>query len=105
MRERRDTGTLARLTFVAHVNLRSRIVADHDHRETPPAQTERANLAFGEVMDLAIRLGGTITGEHGTGRLKSPWLADYLGEDVLELNRRVKRALDPDGLLNPGVIF
>jgi glycolate oxidase len=69
------------------------------------AQSEQAQLAFGEIMDLAITLGGTITGEHGTGRLKSPWLLDYLGEDVLELNQRVKRALDPDGILNPGVIF
>ncbi len=74
------------------------------HDPADPAQTEQAHLAFGEVMDLAIRLGGTITGEHGVGRLKQPWLPKYLGEDVMELTRRVKRALDPDGLFNPGVI-
>ena len=39
------------------------------------AMAERAQLAFGEIMDLAIGLGGTITGEHGVGRLKRPWLA------------------------------
>jgi len=68
-------------------------------------QKARAEVAFGEVMDLAIALGGTITGEHGVGRLKQPWLADYLGDDVLELNLRIKRALDPDNTLNPGAMF
>ena len=38
--------------------------------------TERAHVAFGEIMDLAIALGGTITGEHGVGRLKKAWLPD-----------------------------
>lgn len=66
------------------------------------AMAERAQLAYGEIMDLAVDLGGTITGEHGVGRLKLPWLADYLGPDVMDLNRRIKRALDPDDILNPG---
>ena len=39
------------------------------------AMTQRASTAFGEIMDLAVGLGGTITGEHGVGRLKRPWLA------------------------------
>ena len=43
------------------------------------AMTERAHLAFGEIMDLAVGLGGTITGEHGVGRLKRPWLAGLSG--------------------------
>ena len=67
-----------------------------------PAMAERAHLAFGEIMDLAVGLGGTITGEHGVGRLKRPWLAGYLGPDVMELNQRIKQALDPLGILNPG---
>ena len=66
---------------------------------------ERAQVAYGEVMELAMPLGGTITGEHGVGRLKRPWLADYLGPDVLALNQRIKDALDPHGLLNPGAMF
>jgi glycolate oxidase len=65
----------------------------------------RAQAAYGDVMSLAIGLGGTITGEHGVGRLKKPWLADQIGEDALELNRRVKQALDPQGILNPGAMF
>jgi glycolate oxidase len=66
------------------------------------AMAERAQLAYGEIMDLAVGLGGTITGEHGIGRLKRPWLEGYLGPDVMDLNRRIKQALDPDGILNPG---
>jgi glycolate oxidase len=68
-------------------------------------ETARAQLAYGEVMDLAISLGGTITGEHGVGRLKKGWLGAYLGEDVMALNRRIKDALDPQGILNPGAVL
>jgi glycolate oxidase len=70
-----------------------------------PAATARAQAAFGEVMDLAISLGGTISGEHGVGRLKKPWLPAYLGPDVMALTRRIKHALDPDGILNPGAVI
>ena len=69
---------------------------------TDAAMTQRAWAAFGAIMDLAVGLGGTITGEHGVGRLKRPWLAGYLGPDAMALNRRIKQALDPEGILNPG---
>ncbi|AMC58832.1 oxidoreductase [Mycobacterium tuberculosis variant microti] len=72
------------------------------HDPADAAMLERAHLAYGEIMDLAVGLGGTITGEHGVGRLKRPWLAGYLGPDVLALNQRIKQALDPQGILNPG---
>jgi glycolate oxidase len=68
-------------------------------------QSRRAHAAFGAVMDLAIELGGTITGEHGVGRLKKDWLPAYLGEDVMALTRRIKNALDPLGILNPGAVL
>src|ERR1700754_3483412 len=66
------------------------------------AMAERAHQAFGEIMDLAVSLGGTITGEHGVGRLKRPWLEGQIGPEAMELNRRIKQALDPDNILNPG---
>ena len=66
---------------------------------------ERARQAFGEIMTLAISLGGTLTGEHGVGRLKKAWLPDQVGEDVMELTRRIKHALDPAGILNPGAVL
>jgi glycolate oxidase len=70
-----------------------------------PDETRRAHTAFGSVMDLALELGGTITGEHGVGRLKKAWLPTYLGEDVMALTRRIKDALDPQGILNPGAVL
>ena len=69
------------------------------------AMSASAELAFGEIMDLAIALGGTITGEHGVGRLKRPWLADQLGPEVMALSTRIKDALDPLRILNPGAVF
>ncbi len=72
---------------------------------TDAAALARARLAFGDVMELALSLGGTITGEHGVGRLKAPWLPAQLGPEALALTRRIKDALDPLGILNPGVVF
>jgi glycolate oxidase len=56
-------------------------------------------------MQHAIDLGGTITGEHGVGRAKRAALPAQLGEDVMEISRRVKAALDPDGIFNPGAVL
>ena len=66
---------------------------------------ERARVAFDEIMQAAIGLEGTITGEHGVGRTKKGALPDQVGPDVLALTRRIKDALDPDGILNPGAIL
>ncbi len=65
----------------------------------------RALSAFEEIMHAAIDLGGTITGEHGVGRTKKAALPAQLGDDVMALTRRVKDALDPAGILNPGAIL
>jgi glycolate oxidase len=67
--------------------------------------TTRARGAFEDILAAAIALGGTITGEHGVGRLKRDALPAMLGPDVMELNQRIKAALDPAGLLNPGAVL
>ena len=70
-----------------------------------PDSERRARLAFDEVMAAAIALGGTITGEHGIGRAKRVALPAQLGPDVMALTQRIKDALDPQGILNPGAGF
>ena len=77
------------------------IVIDREDHE----QRRRAHAAYDDVMALAMRLGGTISGEHGVGRLKAPWLEQSLGSDAYELNLRIKAALDPQGVFNPGAKF
>jgi glycolate oxidase len=70
------------------------------------AQQERARASpTGKSWTWRPGSAGTITGEHGVGRLKAPWLAPYLGEDVMELNHRIKQALDPDNIFNPGAVY
>lgn len=61
--------------------------------------------AADELFRAAIRLGGTLTGEHGVGTLKSRWLADELGDDQWEIQRQIVRVFDPQGILNPGKVF
>ncbi|MBR7741691.1 FAD-binding protein [Phycicoccus sp. BSK3Z-2] len=93
--------TIALIAHAGDGNTHPLVVVD----PTDEDQQRRAEVAYGRVMDLAIELGGTITGEHGVGRLKRPWLEDYLGPDVLELNQRIKDALDPQNILNPGAVL
>jgi FAD/FMN-containing dehydrogenase len=66
-------------------------------------------LTLEEILaDVSVgvaRLGGTLAGEHGDGRLRAPLLEGIYGEEVLDLFRAVKRCFDPDGILNPGVIL
>ena len=69
------------------------------------AARDRAYRAFAEIMQLAIGLGGTITGEHGVGRAKKAALPAQLGPEVMALSLTIKKALDPLGILNPGAIF
>lgn len=72
---------------------------------TDADEAGRAQLAFDQIMGLAVEMGGTITGEHGVGRLKKGWLPAQVGADVMELTATIKQALDPHGLLNPGVML
>ncbi|UZJ31187.1 FAD-binding oxidoreductase [Streptomyces endophytica] len=70
-----------------------------------PDEERRARASFDEIMALGLRLGGTITGEHGVGLLKKDWLARELGPVAMELHRDIKQVFDPQGILNPGKLF
>jgi glycolate dehydrogenase FAD-linked subunit len=65
----------------------------------------RATQAFDEMVDLTLRLGGTIAGEHGIGTLKEPWLARELGPTAMAWQHRVKSLFDPGGIMNPGKVL
>ncbi|MDQ0613628.1 glycolate oxidase [Microbacterium sp. W4I4] len=87
---------------VAHAgdgNLHPTFIFEED--EVP----ERIWSAASELFRAAIRLGGTLSGEHGIGMLKSRWLAEELGEDQWQLQRQIVRVFDPLEILNPGKVF
>lgn len=65
----------------------------------------RAHQAFDQILALALSLGGTVTGEHGIGRLKREWLAREIGDVGMRTHRQIKAALDPQNLFNPGGMF
>lgn len=75
------------------------------HDASDPASVAAAGRAFEAITALALDLGGTITGEHGVGRLKRDWLARELDPGAMAMSRAVKAALDPRGILNPGAVL
>ncbi|MEN9546749.1 MAG: hypothetical protein RLZZ356_1481 [Verrucomicrobiota bacterium] len=74
-----------------------------DERNTE--EMHRVHVAFREIFDEAIRLGGTITGEHGIGVAKKEFLPKFLGDASMRVMRGLRRELDPQGILNPGKMF
>ena len=70
-----------------------------------PQEIALAETLNDEIVRLALDMGGTCTGEHGIGLHKIGYLQDEAGEDAIDLMRRIKQALDPEGLMNPGKIF
>ncbi|MBA4170807.1 MAG: FAD-binding protein [Chloroflexi bacterium] len=68
------------------------------------AAEERAHAACEELYRAAIALGGTVTGEHGIGASRRPFLEEQLGSDAVDVMRSIKAALDPLGILNPGKV-
>ena len=75
------------------------------HHAADPAECQRAREALGELMRTVVDLGGAISGEHGIGLAKSPFLSLQLRSAESGAMRAVKQALDPRGILNPGKIF
>lgn len=79
-------------------NLHPTIVIDKDDAD----QVARAERSLSDIFTLALDLGGTITGEHGVGSAKLPYLRQRLGDVSLALHRKIKSVFDPDQILNPG---
>ena len=82
-------------------NLHPTFLTDERNKE----EMHRVEEAFKEIFDEAIRLGGTITGEHGIGVAKKNFLPKFAGDAQMRVMRELRRALDPNGILNPGKMF
>ncbi len=70
-----------------------------------PEQWARVESMVGEIFDVALELEGTLSGEHGVGTLKRPFMEKALGPVSLDVQRRIKQALDPLNILNPGKVL
>ena len=79
-------------------NLHPIIVLRPDQEPTDPAVVRAAD----DIFRATLRLGGTVSGEHGVGVLKRTWMRAELGEDVTALQRQLKAVFDPTDILNPG---
>lgn len=82
-------------------NLHPTFLTDERNHE----EMERVHAAFREIFEEAVRLGGTITGEHGIGVAKKEFLPGFLGKAQMRVTRELRRVLDPNGILNPGKMF
>jgi len=82
-------------------NLHPTCLTDERNRD----EIARAEKAYAEIFEEAVKLGGTITGEHGTGLAKKKFLPLYTGTTAIDTMRAIKKALDPNNVLNPGKIF
>ncbi|WP_436928394.1 FAD-binding oxidoreductase [Halosimplex halobium] len=82
-------------------NLHYEILVDPDDE----AMVERGEAAYAAVVEAAIDLGGTATGEHGVGLGKRQFMEREHGAESVAAMRSVKEALDPEGILNPGKVF
>lgn len=68
-------------------------------------EISRVEGALDEIFHVAIELGGTITGEHGVGEMKSPYLEWKIGKHGIDLMKHIKQSIDPQNIMNPGKIF
>lgn len=70
-----------------------------------PAQREKVERMVGEIFQVALDLGGTLSGEHGIGAFKLPYMRQALGPTSINIQWRIKQALDPQNILNPGKVL
>jgi D-lactate dehydrogenase (cytochrome)/glycolate oxidase len=90
--------TIGTFGHAADGNLHPTIIYDAEDA----GQRERALAAFTDIVRAALALGGTISGEHGIGSLKMPFVSEMYGEAEVALMHRIKHAFDPQGVMNPG---
>jgi len=94
-------------TFVANFghagdgNIHVNFVVDRDD----PDEIARARQCVSETFQLSVDLGGTISGEHGIGYVKAPYLNYAIDRPTLEIMKGLKKVFDPNGILNPGKMF
>ena len=69
-----------------------------------PAQVEKMKSAAGDIFAVSVELGGTLSGEHGVGNLKMPYLEKDIGPVFINVMTNIKQALDPKNILNPGKV-
>lgn len=96
------------IVTVAHAgdgNLHPNFVFDAPEIDGHVAVPDHVWAAADEMFLDCLRLGGTLTGEHGVGILKKRWLRDELGDDSFALQRQIKQVFDPGNILNPGKVF
>ena len=98
---RRNQTRIANVAHAGDGNLHPLILAPAGDE----AARVRAQRAFDEIVDDALALGGTVTGEHGVGLLKKRGLYAELGDTVVAMHDAIKNALDPAGIFNPGKVF
>lgn len=82
-------------------NLHPTALTDERDKE----EMKKVEMAFEEIFNYAIKLGGTITGEHGVGLAKKRFLEKQFNKPAIEFMKNIKRVLDPNGILNTGKIF
>ena len=70
-----------------------------------PEEWKKVEQMVREIFGVALAQGGTLSGEHGVGVLKRPYFEQALGPVSVEVQRRIKQALDPLNILNPGKMF
>lgn len=82
-------------------NLHPTVPTDVRNKE----EFHRVEKAFAEIFEKAVELGGTITGEHGVGAMKAPYLKLKLGQKGIEAMKGIKQSFDPNNIMNPGKLF
>jgi len=82
-------------------NIHTSIMIDGKNED----EKKKAEIAVEEIFRLTLRLGGTLSGEHGVGITKAPYIHMELGQETITVMKKIKKVFDPNNILNPGKIF